>query len=177
MKGIIFSEFLELVEDKFGLDVCQNMLDENQDEGVYTTVGTYDHKALIKLIMTLSKLTGISAEDLQVVYGESIFNTLYNSMPGLEGKALSTFDFIEKVEDYIHIEVKKLYPDANPPTFKFIAVSEMEMVMDYISARCMSHVCLGLIKGCSHHFNQELDIKMQPLKQDQSEVRFTLRYL
>ena len=81
MKGIIFSEFLELVEDKFGLDVCQNMLDENQDEGVYTTVGTYDHKALIKLIMTLSKLTGISAEDLQVVYGESIFNTLYNSMP------------------------------------------------------------------------------------------------
>lgn len=177
MKGIIFSEFLELVEDKFGLEVCQNMLDESRDEGVYTTVGTYGHKALIKLIMTLSRLTGISPEDLQAVYGESVFKNLYNSMPGLEGKALSTFDFIEKVEEYIHIEVKKLYPDSNPPTFKFISVTEMEMVMDYISARCMSHVCFGLIKGCSHHFNQEVDIKMEPLKQDQSEVRFTLRYL
>ena len=28
MKGIIFAEFLDLVEDTFGLETCQKMLDE-----------------------------------------------------------------------------------------------------------------------------------------------------
>ncbi|MCL1147619.1 heme NO-binding domain-containing protein [Shewanella sp. 10N.261.52.F9] len=174
MKGIIFAEFLDLVEDTFGLETCQKMLDENQNDGVYTSVGTYDHKDLVKLIVTLSKLTGVSPEDLQQVYGKSIFKTLYKSMPGLEGKADSTFAFINSVEEYIHIEVKKLYPNANPPTFKFISATETQLVMDYVSARCMSHVCLGLIQGCADHFNETINIEMAPITADHSEVRFTI---
>ncbi|MEZ9626641.1 nitric oxide sensor HnoX [Aliivibrio fischeri] len=174
MKGIIFSEFLELVEDKFGLDVCQQMLDENDDEGAYTTVGTYDHKHLVKLIISLSKVTGVSIEDLQQVYGKSVFLTLFQSMPELDGQALNTFEFIKQVESYIHLEVKKLYAEANPPRFKFISSTETEMVMDYISARCFSHVCFGLILGCAEHFNESIDIQMAPILDDGSQVRFTL---
>ncbi|MDW1810083.1 heme NO-binding domain-containing protein, partial [Vibrio sp. Vb2362] len=44
MKGIIFTEFMELVEEKFGLDVLDQVLDLSNDEGVYTAVGSYDHK-------------------------------------------------------------------------------------------------------------------------------------
>ncbi|WOT03911.1 heme NO-binding domain-containing protein [Shewanella youngdeokensis] len=174
MKGIIFTEFLELVEDTFGLETCQQMLDENDNEGVYTSVGTYDHNDLVKLIVTLSKLTGVSVEDLQEVYGKYVFMTLFNSMPGLEGKSNSTFEFINSVEEYIHVEVKKLYANANPPTFNFISATQSELVMDYISARCMAHVCLGLIKGCAEHFSENIDVKMTPLLEDRSEVRFTL---
>lgn len=36
MKGIIFTEFMELVEEKFGLDVLDQVLDLSNDEGVYT---------------------------------------------------------------------------------------------------------------------------------------------
>ena len=177
MKGIIFAEFLELVEDTFGLDICQKMLDENQNDGVYTSVGTYDHQDLVKLIISLSKLTGVSAEELQRIYGKSVFNTLYNSLPGLEGKADSTFSFIKSVEEYIHIEVKKLYPSANPPTFNFISASKTQLVMDYLSARCMSHVCLGLIQGCADHFSESIDIQMDSINTEQSQVRFTITKL
>jgi len=174
MKGIIFSEFLDLVEDTFGLDVCQKMLDNSGDEGAYTRVGTYDHKDLVKLIVSLSKLTGVSIEELQQVYGKSVFQTLYRSMPSLEGKSSDTFDFIKQVESYIHLEVKKLYAEASPPKFKFISNTESEMVMDYLSARCFSHVCLGLIQGCAAHFNESIYIQMIPIQQDGSQVRFTL---
>ena len=175
MKGIIFSEFLELVEDTFGLEVCQEMLDANNDDGAYTSVGTYDHKDLVKLIISLSKLTNISIEELQQVYGKSVFLTLYKSMPGLEGKSSNTFDFIKQVESYIHLEVKKLYAEANPPEFIFISNTESEMVMDYISARCFSNVCFGLIQGCAEYFNENIDIQMQAIQQDGSQVRFTLK--
>ncbi|ABV36365.1 conserved hypothetical protein [Shewanella sediminis HAW-EB3] len=177
MKGIIFSEFISLVEDKFGLETCQSMLDANEDPGIYTTVGTYDHRDLIKLINSLSKLTGISCADLQQVYGESVFNQLFKSMPELEGKYDSTFSFIKSVEASIHIEVKKLYPQAKPPRFNFISQSASELVMDYHSARCLSHVCFGLINGCANHFNQTVTIDMAPLSQDNSEVRFTITYV
>ncbi len=59
MKGIIFTEFMELVEEKFGLDVLDQVLDLSNDEGVYTAVGSYDHKDLVKLIVNLSKVSGV----------------------------------------------------------------------------------------------------------------------
>ncbi|GAL28660.1 guanylate cyclase-related protein [Vibrio variabilis] len=33
MKGIIFTEFMELVEEKFGLDVLDEVLEMSGDEG------------------------------------------------------------------------------------------------------------------------------------------------
>ncbi|MGC9491069.1 heme NO-binding domain-containing protein, partial [Vibrio genomosp. F10] len=81
MKGLIFTEFMELVEREFGLEVLDTILDEAGDSGIYTSVGSYDHKALVKLIVALSKKTDIPSEQLQEVFGQSVFITLYKSMP------------------------------------------------------------------------------------------------
>ncbi|MEF1292191.1 heme NO-binding domain-containing protein, partial [Vibrio sp. M260118] len=86
----------------------------------------------------------------------------------------TSFQFVKLVEDYIHIEVKKLYPEANPPKFDFVSESETEMVFDYVSARCMSHVCFGLLEGCAAFFNEELSLSMNNLTSDGSKVRFTV---
>lgn len=59
MKGIIFTEFMELVESKFGLEVLDQVLELSDDEGVYTSVGSYDHRDLVKLIVNLSKVSDI----------------------------------------------------------------------------------------------------------------------
>lgn len=108
MKGLIFTEFMDLVEEKFGLDALDKLLSDAGDEGVYTSVGSYDHRDLVKLIVQLSKQTGISAEELQRVFGQSVFENLYQSLPersSLQG-CKNSLQFIRLVEDYIHIEVK-----------------------------------------------------------------------
>ncbi|MFA0029592.1 heme NO-binding domain-containing protein [Vibrio breoganii] len=176
MKGIIFTEFLDLVENHFGLEVLDQVLEMSEDQGIYTSVGSYDHKDLVKLIVNLSKTSDVPADQLQEVFGESVFKKLLATMPPAVAVAQSTnsFEFIRHVEDYIHVEVKKLYPDAVPPSFEFISESETELVLNYKSARCMSHVCLGLIKGCANHFEQKLDIHMKPLNETGSEVRFNI---
>jgi hypothetical protein len=87
----------------------------------------------------------------------------------------TTFQFIQHVERYIHVEVKKLYPDAEPPQFTFLTTEEAQLVFDYKSARCMSHVCLGLIEGCAEYHNESIAIEMIPQNEDQSVVRFNLR--
>ncbi|WP_159652141.1 heme NO-binding domain-containing protein [Vibrio atypicus] len=174
MKGIIFTEFMDLVESKFGLETLDQLLLESNDEGIYTAVGSYDHHKLVALIVLLSKKTGISPEELQRVFGQSVFLNLYASLPKANSleSCKTTFQFIRLVEDYIHIEVKKLYQEANPPRFDFISESATEMEFDYRSARCMGHVCLGLLEGCAEHFNEKIVIEMKPLQGDGSKVRF-----
>ncbi|HGO5293051.1 heme NO-binding domain-containing protein [Photobacterium damselae] len=174
MKGIIFTEFIDIVEDQFGLAICQQMLDEAKDEGIYTAVGSYEHTSLVKLILALSKITKISAAELQESFGYLVFPRLLTSLPIQITGDDSTFSFIQRVENHIHTEVKKLYPDATPPRFEFISSTQTYLIFDYHSARCMSHVCLGLIKGCAQYFNQTIEITMTPLNSTQSHVHFEL---
>lgn len=44
MKGIIFSEFLAMIDEKFSIDMTERLIDEVTlpSGGDYTTVGTYD---------------------------------------------------------------------------------------------------------------------------------------
>ncbi|GEM74488.1 heme NO-binding domain-containing protein [Vibrio sagamiensis] len=176
MKGVIFTEFIELVEEKFGLDVVDNMFFKANDEGIYTSVGSYDHKRLVQLIIQLSKLTNISTESLQETFGESLFENLINSIPsGINYQKFdSTFSLIRQVETLIHVEVKKLYPNTSPPQFYFISETASEMVFDYRSARCMSHVCFGLIKGCAKYFNETVDVTYENQTANGDHVRFYL---
>ena len=45
MKGVVFTEFIEMVEDKFSADIADQIIEEADlpSGGVYTSVGTYDH--------------------------------------------------------------------------------------------------------------------------------------
>ena len=38
MKGIIFTEFMDLVEEKFGLDALDQLLSDAGDEGIYLSL-------------------------------------------------------------------------------------------------------------------------------------------
>jgi len=78
MKGIVFTEFLELVENKFGLEMVDTIiLNSNlKSNGVYTSVGTYSFSEMLQLLSHLSKHTGISKDDLLLTYGEHFFGVL-----------------------------------------------------------------------------------------------------
>ncbi len=57
MKGIVFTEFLEMVEDKFGLETVDSIIENSNlpSEGIYTSVGTYDFNEMVSLITSLHK--------------------------------------------------------------------------------------------------------------------------
>jgi hypothetical protein len=179
MKGVLFTEFLEYVEEDYGDAVLDEMLTLSKDEGIYTSVGSYDHKALIRMVVSLSTICARSAAVIQQEFGARIFPVLYSSIPPGAGQehCHTSFRFIRHVEDYIHVEVRKLYPDSNPPQFKIIEESEHRLVFDYFSSRCLSHVCYGLIQGCAKYFDEQVNIVMAPVGTQDSPVRFTVDLL
>ena len=66
MKGIVFTEFLDLVEEKFGLEMVDDIINSSDllSGGAYTSIGTYDFAEMHQLITHLSANTDIPINDL-----------------------------------------------------------------------------------------------------------------
>ncbi|PLX12495.1 MAG: hypothetical protein C0598_05785 [Marinilabiliales bacterium] len=176
MKGIVFTEFIEYVEDKHGFDVTQNMIDGSglSNEGVFTSVGTYDASEFVSMVTKLSELTNNNISSILNDYGKYLFKIFSKLYPHFFPSNITIFDFISKIDSYIHVEVKKLYPDAELPKMTTLEKNENMMIMKYSSARKFSDFAHGLLLGAVDFFNENIEIQSELISNDGSEVKFTL---
>ncbi|MBC2595400.1 heme NO-binding domain-containing protein [Ruficoccus amylovorans] len=164
MKGIVFTEFLEMVESRFGVEMTDVILEEADlpmSRGAYTAVGTYPHSEMVSLVTHLSGHSGLSVPDLLKSYGEHLFGRFHALYPGFFRDGGDAFDFLTSIHEVIHVEVKKLYPDAELPSFLCSSPEPGVLRMHYISSRQMQDFAEGLIIGCLKHFNQSSTIEKE----------------
>jgi hypothetical protein len=176
MKGVVFTEFLEMVEDKFGFETADAIvMDSNLPSGgVYTSIGTYDHQEMITLLHHLNERTQIPISDLLRNYGQHLFIRFTDLYPVFFKHAHTAFDFLESVENHIHTEVLKLYPDAELPKFETHRRTENLLEMVYTSDRMMGHFAHGLIKGCLDYFKEDAEIKIHYLDESGKQIQFEI---
>lgn len=161
MKGIVFTELVEMVEQKFSIELTERMIEGSAlpSGGVYTSVGTYSHQELLSLVAELSRLTGIPVTDLVMAFGEYLFRRFSESYPGVFQGISDPLDFLERVEGHIHVEVKKLYSDARPPSVATTRKGPDSLELQYISDRPLALVAESLIRGCFTYFGSEARIE------------------
>ena len=176
MKGIVFTEFLDLVEDKFGLEVVDEIITKSdlESNGIYTSIGTYSFSEMLQLLQHLSAKTAISIDNLLLVYAEHFFSVIENSYPGLLATYKDPIEMISSIENHIHVEVRKIYPDAELPTFVVEEKSENSLILIYKSSRAMHHFGLGLMNKTFEHFNSTATIVLEKIKEDGTEVKFII---
>lgn len=176
MKGIVFTEFLEMVEQTHNYDLVDELLTENDlpSGGVYTAIGTYQHQEMVTLVVSLSEKTQTPVPDLLRAFGKYLFGTFESGYPSFFTAAPDAFSFLESIENHIHIEVKKLYPDAQLPRFKTKRVDEKTLEMIYYSDRSMADFALGLIEKTFEHYKEGVSILREDLVENGSEVKFIL---
>ncbi|MFT4848079.1 MAG: hypothetical protein ACJA2M_002358 [Polaribacter sp.] len=176
MKGIVFTEFLDLVEEKFGLEILDHIITSSdlESKGIYTSIGTYSFSEMLQLLQHLSKSTGLSIDNLLLVYGEHFFSLIEVNYPGLLATYKDPIDMISSIENHIHVEVRKIYPDAELPTFEVIEKKENSLILTYRSSRAMHHFGLGLMNKTFEHFNSTASIVLEKIKEDGTEVKFII---
>lgn len=176
MKGIVFTEFLDLVEDKFGLEMVDSIIEQSklESEGAYTSIGTYKFSEMLQLLQNLSNNTGVTIDDLLLVYSEHFFSVLQTSYPGLLATYKDPLEMLSSIEDHIHIEVRKIYPDAELPVFIVEEKTNKSLIMIYKSSRAMHHFGLGLMNKTFEYFNSSAKIILEKIKDDGTEVRFLI---
>jgi hypothetical protein len=176
MKGIVFTEFLDLVEEKFGIEMVDDIILNStlESEGAYTSIGAYNFSEMIQLLNHLSNKSGISIDNLLFIYGEHFFSVIEKSYPGLLPTYNDPIEMLSSIENHIHVEVRKIYPDAELPTFIVEEKSENTLIMKYKSSRAMHHFGLGLINKTFEYFNTSAEIIAEKIKEDGTEVRFII---
>lgn len=177
MKGVVFTELFSFVEDGHSPEFLQETIDDSKvpSKGVYTATGTYPVCEMASLVATLSKKTGAEVPDLLRVFGEHLFHRFHDGHPSMFEGVDNAFDFLVSVEDHIHVEVKKLYPDAELPRLDVAEHTPNRFRLIYTSSRHLGDFCEGLIRGCLAHFKETAVITRKDLESDPNAViEFTI---
>ena len=176
MKGIVFTEFLEMVEEEFGIEVVDHILNESklQSEGIYTSVGTYDFIEMQSLLINLSKKVAIPLDDLIYSYGLYFFNTLIKVHPGIFALYKDPIELLSSIENHIHVQVRKLYPGAELPTFKIEKKTEDQLEILYFSERAMYMFAKALMEKTFEHYDQASKIRLEKIENNGTKVRFLI---
>lgn len=166
MKGIVFTEFIEMAEGQFGWETMEDVIDQAElpSGGAYTTVGTYAHQEMVTLATLLSKKVGLTVPELLIAYGKHLFHRFYALYPHFYINNSDAFSFLEKVDEYIHVEVRKLYPDAELPVFRYERPFPHQLIMAYQSERPFADFAQGLLLECIVHFDEPIHLARENLE-------------
>jgi hypothetical protein len=168
MKGVVFTEFLDMVADRFSPDMVEDIIEDAQlpSGGAYTSVGTYPHEEMVAMVVALSKRSNIAVPDLLKLYGEHLFSRFVVAYPSFFTPKIGAFEFLAGIEDVIHAEVLKLYPDAQLPRFQVEYQDGQKLVLVYQSPRHFEDLAEGLIHGCLSHFGEPIGVARELVEKD-----------
>ena len=152
MMGMVFTELLDMVEEKFSMDVVDATLERSGAGGSYTSVGYYEDAELVKIVVALSEESGIAVPDLLYTYGVHLFDRFVALYPTFFTPHSDAPSFLKGLESHVHTEVRKLYSNAKPPLFTFETEASGRMLLDYNSDRGFWKFAEGLLHACLKYF-------------------------
>lgn len=146
MKGIVFVEWLEMVESSFSAEMADDIIDacDLPSGGAYTAVGAYDHGELVALVSALSARAGIPAATLSRQFGELLVERFHIHPNSFFHGIDHSLDFLERIEDLIDVRVRKLYPNAQLPRFEIERPDADHLSMVYRSDRHVGDLAGGM---------------------------------
>jgi len=172
MKGIVFVELIRMAESIIGEEAMDEIIDQCalSSGGAYTAVGNYPCAELVTLVEALSSHTGTASTELQRLFGKWMHEHFVISYPSFFADKPDALAMLSAIEDEVHVEVRKLYPDAELPRFETERIDANKLQMTYRSPRPLNDFCHGLVEGCIDHFGHHADISRQDLPDIEEHV-------
>ena len=179
MKGIIFDVFEKFVQANWGADFFEEVLEatELETQEPFVGPGTYPDADLFALVSTAIERLGVSLDDALQLFGHFAFAHLAQTLPGGVSAYEHPADLLAAVDSIIHVEVRKLYPDAQTPKVEVSDRDGDSLVLSYESRRQLCPLLLGLLEGAAEHFG--FAVEHEPLhcmRDGASECAFQVRF-
>ena len=135
MKGVIFNLLERTTSERHGELFWERVLEEAGASGAYTSLGNYETEELVRIVTAIAAGTGTDADSVVRQFGRDaipIFSRLY---PQFFSPHTELIPFLLTLNEIIHPEVRKLYPDAEVPHFSYESSDEDLLIMGYASGR------------------------------------------
>jgi hypothetical protein len=158
VKGIVFNIVEDVVDETLPDQSWDDAVEAAGVRGAYTSLGSYPDQDLVAIVGALSESTGLDVADVLRHAGRHGFAQLAMRHPDLLDGVGSLTELLEHLDDVIHPEVHKLYPDAQTPRFRVDADSGDGLLLHYESSRQLCMLAEGLVAGAADHFGVSVDI-------------------
>lgn len=155
--GLIFTATRDAITARHGEDFWDDLLDDCQLDGAYTSLGKYEHEELHQIAAAAAQRLDTSTADVLRVVGVAAFAALYSKVADRAGQYKDSRSFFEAIEKHIHVEARRIYPDSQPPKFEVVRQDDM-IELTYRSHRRLCHLAEGLALGLLQHFDDEGDV-------------------
>jgi hypothetical protein len=174
MKGIIFTEFIEMMEKEYGFTITNQVIEDSKlvSEGIYTSIGTYPFPELARMVQTLASITNHNVNGLLKNFGRYLFGRFSLLHPQFILQYKGSLELLAGIEGHIHRDVRKLYENAELPYFEFTEENGHPTIL-YRSKRNLNYFAWGLMEGCFEHFNEHYHIEMTANGEDQWKFKLS----
>jgi hypothetical protein len=164
MKGLVFTEFFKHVEALHGADLLDDVIEAAglPHDGAYASTGSYPFGEMVALVTALTAATGAPLPAVLEAFGTHCFGSWVNYAPGFFGPDRQLFDILEGIDEFHETEVRKLYPDAELPSFLKEFRGEDTLVMGYYSCKPLAALATGVIRGAAAHLGRQVSIRCEP---------------
>ena len=158
MKGAIFIALNEMIVEQKGLHTWLRIIDQAKVEGVYTSTDNYADEQLFTLVSVICDELHLEQQTVLRLFGEYLFHYLHKSHPIFADSNVNFFDFIQSIDNVIHVEVHKLDEHAQTPSITVEQVNDHEALLEYYSPRKLCHLAEGLLLGAAKHYGIAISI-------------------
>ena len=98
---------------------------------------------MLALLTNLSHVTKIESSTLLHAFGKFFFGEIETNYADVLEKYTSPLEMVSSIRSHIHVHVRKIYPDAELPTFEVIEKKPNHLVLVYQSHRALYMFRLG----------------------------------
>ncbi|WP_186767523.1 heme NO-binding domain-containing protein [Blastopirellula retiformator] len=162
----MFCEFLDWVEDRYGLTMVDRIIlrSELATGGAYTSIGDYDHDELRQLVAQLSSATQTTESELLHCLGARLFARSFEFFPRYFGSDHSAFDVLSNVDERIRVEIRTLYPDADVLKFEWGHEASQQWSFAYRSSLACADLVEGMLTASVERFRDQIELEREELE-------------
>lgn len=180
MKGEIFNLFEDFVTENFGEEKFEEIFELVHTKLItkeaFVGPGTYPDSDFLAIVQEAVRSLGLTLEEGAFEFGRYCFPKLANKMPLYVDSHQDPKSFLLTLHDVIHVEVKKVMKDANPPEFTYEDTSPNHLAMTYKSKRKLYSFVEGLIQGVATHFDVKIKTERDVLCHEEGRCKFNLTF-
>ncbi len=180
MKGVVFNLLEAFVVENWGEDTYWKLVDAcslETSDGVFVGPGTYPDADLFTMVTKASEMLEIPAVEAIRAFGKFSFPHLMEKGGPLVADVESAKELLKQVDSVIHVEVRKMYPGAVTPVFRFEDPAPDRLTLEYRSSRKLCPFVEGLIEAAGEHYDTNIEFDHGPcMHQGSDHCSFDLRF-
>jgi hypothetical protein len=178
MKGIVFNILEDFIDENFGdntFDTLVELVLPELDEP-FVGPGTYSDEQLMAIVGKAIEVKKLELDPTLRAFGAFMFTKLASKYPGFVDPHDNPKDFIKTIHDIIHVEVRKLFPEAITPVFIYSNETENSLTLKYVSKRNLFALAEGLMDGSGAYYNKPFKIKRTEENREDNYCVFDLDF-